>query len=195
MDVKNFSLVSYLTNEEFNSVLNLQTQISEITHSVKSLTEWLPHITVGDGIAVSSEQLEEVENILKKFTENQKNFTTYISGFGGTETWKGAVPGKITPYVIWLDVEMNGELMSLFTDLKNSLTSHYDAWLPRTVNYSPHVTLAFADLTEEGYKKGLEFIKNQKFESPLTISHVALVECFGEGNMTSKEYKRFNFKE
>jgi len=193
METKKFSLVTYLIENEYGKVRGLQERLSELTGSTKCLTDWQPHITVGDGLEVTAEQLSEIENKLQKFAERQQTIVTKITGFGGIDNWKGAVEGKITPYIIWLDVEVSAELLKLWTELRDTVTAHYLAWLPRSQNYVPHVTLAFADLTEEGYEKGMEYLAKESFESPLTVSHVALVECYGVGNMTSREYKQFPF--
>lgn len=149
--------------------------------------------SVGDGPEISAEQLTELEMKLQEFSQKRKSIVTNMTGFGGIDNWKGAVEGKITPYVIWLNVEVSPELMGLWTELRDAITVHYPTWLPRSQIYVPHVTLVFADLTKEGYEKGMQYLADEQFQSPLTISHVALVECYGEGNMTSREYKRFNF--
>lgn len=190
-DLKKYSLVAYLIGEEYNEVRALQKEISEITGSTKCLTDWQPHITIGDGPETNEEQLEELSEQLESFVKSHQPFATKITGFGGIENWKGAVPGEITPYVIWLNVEVSQELLGFWNELRVAITEKYPAWLPRTQTYVPHVTIAFADLTKEGYDKGMAYLASKNFESPLTISHIALVECYGVGNMTSKEYKRF----
>lgn len=189
----NFSLVSYFSEQETESIRKLQETLFEITGSRKCLDDWLPHITVGDGIIVDEERLSELELKLNEFCKGRPNIVIETVGFGGIEDWKGAIPEKITPYVIWLDIESNSYLQNLFNDLRDNITLDYETWLPRTINYNPHITLAFADLTEEGYRKGMEYVKNVDFPREFTVSSVSIVECFGVGNMTSREYKRFPF--
>ena len=191
MESKNYSIVTYLVGEDFKKVRAIQKDISTITGSKKCLVDWLPHITVGDGISVSGSTLPEIEDKLKGFCNRQKAITATIKGFGGVDTWKGAVKDKITPYVIWLDVEVSSDLLTLFTNLKDEITSKQETWLPRTISYVPHVTIAFSDLNEEGYRKGLEYLSSKSFETEFSISHIALVECYGEGNMDSVEYKKY----
>lgn len=191
METTRYSLVSYLTGQEFDSIRSLQQELSTITGSTKCLTDWAPHITIGDGPEIASEELSTLESELLAFASNHRPVKATIAGFGNIDNWKGAAEGKITPYVIWLNVQVSPELMALWTSLRDSITSRYLVWLPRTQDYIPHVTLAFADLTKEGYEKGLDFIKAHSFESSFTISHIALVECYGEGNMTSREHRRF----
>jgi 2'-5' RNA ligase len=175
-------------------VRGLQKELSAITGSHKCLEDWLPHITVGDGITVSEEMMVGLENELTEISHSQHRVTARIKGFGGIENWKGAVEGKITSYVIWLEVEVSSDLLQLYNNLREKVTLNYGAWLPRTTNYTPHVTLAFADLTQKGYDKGIEYLASQKIDLPFSISHLAVVECYGEGNMTSVEYKKFYLK-
>lgn len=192
--MKKYSLVTYLTGEEFTKVRQLQLKLSEVTSSTKSISDWQPHITIGDGPELADGQIPEIEEKLKAFAQRQNPITAQICGFGGIDNWKGAVEGKISSYVIWLNVEVNLELKNCWEEFRQSVTSQYPTWLPRTENYVPHITLAFADLTREGYEKGMKYLESEGIESPFRISHIALVECFGVGNMTSKEYKRFEFK-
>jgi 2'-5' RNA ligase len=189
----NFSIVAYLTGEDLDFVRDIQKELSEITGSRKCLTDWLPHITLGDGVTVSGDRLAEVEQRILSVVITQKVITAQINGFGGVDNWKGAIPNQITPYVIWLSVEVNQELIDLYNNIKKNITSKEKLWLPETINYSPHITLAFADLNREGYEKGLNYLNGKTLQREFKIEHVALVECSGVGNMTSREYKRFLF--
>lgn len=191
--LKNFSLISYLSGEEYKKVRRLQKNLYEITGSKKCLEDWLPHITIGDGVVLSVDDMKEIETELGEFVQGQNTVQVNIKGYGGTSNWKGAVENKITPYVIWLDVKISPELVQLFNNLRDKITSQYSVWLPRTVDYAPHITLAFADLSEEGYKKGMAYLSSKTFEFSFLISHIALVESYGEGSMTSVERKKFYF--
>jgi 2'-5' RNA ligase len=187
----NFSIISTLSGEVYKKVRDLQKEISKVTGSEKCLIDWQPHITIGDGIIVNEKDLAVTEEKLKSFAENHKIVKAKISGFAGIDNWKGAVEGKITPYVIWLEVELNDDLTNLYNSLKEDIVEGYETWLPRTINYKPHVTIAFADLTKEGYEKGLIYLKEKSFETEFDINNITLSECYGEGNMTSLEYKKF----
>ena len=193
-DLKKFSLVTYLTGEDFKLVRDIQKEISITTGSQKCLVDWLPHITIGDGPMISESELPALEAKLQEFVKDRQAITVSIKGFGGIDNWKGSVEGKVSPYVIWLDVAVGGDLTALFNDFRESVTSQYEMWLPRTTNYVPHITLAFCDLGKEGYKKGMKYLSGRSFEGEFIVNHIALVECYGEGNMTSAEYKRFYFK-
>ena len=117
MKNKNFSIISYLTGESHKIVRGIQKEISQITGSKKCLVDWLPHITIGDGITVSEERLSEIDYKLKNFADKQNVFKVKTKSFDGVDDWKGAVEGIITPYVIQLDVEKSEELLNLFNNL------------------------------------------------------------------------------
>ncbi len=189
----NFSIVTYLAGEDFKLLREMQKEISAITGSQKCLIDWLPHITIGDGIVVQDDRLAEISQKFKEFAQNEKCVTAKIKDFGGTDSRKGAVEGKITPYVIWLDVEVKPELLKLFLKLRNDIILSEETWLPRTTNYVPHVTIVFADLSKDGYEKGLKYLQAKSLEMEFAITHVSLVECYGVGNMVSAEYKKFYF--
>lgn len=42
--------------------------------------------------------------------------------------------------------------------------------------YLPHVTLAFRDLNQDGYRSGLAFLEGKEVELKSSIDHVALVQ-------------------
>ena len=188
-----YSLITNLGGEQYKKVRSLQKDISNLTNSRKSMEDWLPHITIGDGPLLQEEEFSKYEKELSEFCLNQKPITTCLKGFTGIDNWKGAGLG-LTPYVLWIDVEVSNDLQNLFDSLRDCLTSKYEAWLPRMISYKPHVTLAFADLTKEGYEKGLEFLKSKEMNEEFTIDNITLVESYGEGKMTSVERKRFYFQ-
>lgn len=161
-NARNFSLVSFLSGEEYKQVRELQKELSTITGSRKCLEDWLPHITIGGGVTISENQMLGLENQLTEISHSQNSVIARIKGFAGIENWKGAIEGKITPYVIWLEVETNPDLTQMYNTLQNKVVQNYNTWVSRTTNYTPHVTLAFADLTREGYKKGIQYLASQK---------------------------------
>ncbi len=189
--INKFSFVSYLTGEDFKLVRQIQKEISVITGSKKCLVDWLPHITIGEVVEVDDSELFELDEKLKKICSEHGVKKAKIAGYAGIDNWRGAINGQLTPYVIWLNVEINEDLLNLHNDVKTNISQKYKRWLPTNENYIPHVTIAFADLDEIGYKKGLEYLSSKSFEREFIINHVALVECYGEGNMDSVEYKKF----
>ena len=193
---KNYSVVSYLSGEDFKEVRDIQKELVKLTGSQKCLVDWLPHLTVGTGITLDDDQLSRVDDLFKEVANKTSGFKIKAEGFGGWDDWKGQIDGKITSYVIYLKVEVNDELQNLFNSLKKEVTDNFEVWLPRIEEYKPHITLAFADLDEVGYRKGLEYVNSlQDFSLDIDIEHFSLTECYGVGNMESVEHKRYSLKE
>ncbi len=188
---KRYSIVCYLDGKVLAKVRAIQERLFEITGSRKCLDAWMPHITIGSGIIVSSEKQKEVDEAFQLLTEHQSIFDVSLRGFGGTTDWKGAVEGILTPYVLWINVDVNEKLLKLFNEVSDDITSHYDTFYPRIKEYIPHVTVAYGDLTKEGYEKGKEYLEGLDFDDVIKVSHIALVENLPEEDVM---YKKFSFQ-
>ena len=188
---KGYQIVCYLEGESFIKVRNIQQKLFELTGSNKCLNSWEPHVTIGSGIVVSSDKQQEMEESFQELVNKQEKFTITIENFDGISNWAGAKEGVLTPYVLWIDVKMNERLMNLFKDTASLITDKYDTWWSRIIDYVPHITVAYGDLTEEGYKIGMDYLKSINFYEEIVISHIALVEYSENKDI---EYKRFYFK-
>lgn len=190
----NISLISNLSGDSYKKVRSLQKELSRVTGSISCLADWQPHITIGDGLVVDQQTMTGLTTELQAFAESHQPVKARIHGYAGIDNWKGAVEGKVTPYVIWLSVEMNDELMALWSSLRDKITARYEAWLPRTVEYNPHVTIAFSDLTKEGFEKGMAYLGENAHRIAdiwFDINSITIAECYGEGYMQSVEHSRF----
>ena len=190
--MKNYSIVVFLEDEPLEEVRELQKKVFELTGSRECLDAWKPHFTVGDGISVTDEELNEVEEILRNFTSTQSLFKVSLAGFGGLTDRKGGVGEKTTPYVLWIDAVMNETLEAFVEKIRKLITSKYQLWYEMPRPYTPHVTIAFRDLSKEGYEKGKMYLQELDFEKTVITSHIALVEKLSN---TDKEYKRFYFRD
>lgn len=188
---KNYSVVCYLEGLPHDKVRAIQKKLFELTGSRKCLDAWTPHITIGSGIIVPRERQQETDEAFQKLLDQQSVFNVILSGFGGTTEWKGARKGITTPYVLWVNPVMNEQLLRLFNTVADGITSKYETFYPRIVEYIPHITVAYGDLTKEGYEKGEEYLRTADFKDEISISHIALVENFPDKDV---EYKRFYFK-
>jgi len=188
--MKNYSIVCYLEGEAHDKVRAIQEELFTLTGSRKCLDAWQPHITIGSGIIVSPENQQVVDNDFDSLARDTDSFDIELNGFGGTTEWKGAREGITTPYVLWINPVMNEKLLELFNRVANDITSHYETFYPRIVEYVPHVTVAYGDLTKEGYEKGEKYLNSINFNDTISISHIALVENSPDKDI---EYKRFYF--
>lgn len=189
--MKKYSIVVFLENESVAKIRDLQEQLYELTGSRECLDAWEPHFTVGDGISVTEEELAIVENTLKDLTKKQLSFDVSLEGFGGLTNRTGGEGEVTTPYVLWVKVIPNDKLNHLVTDIQNLVTSKFNLWYEMPKPYTPHVTVAFRDLTKEGHDKGENYLSNLSVKETVKATHIALVEKLPN---TDQEYKRFYFK-
>ena len=181
------SLVSYLDPESSREIRAIQTELSGITGSKASLNSWEPHVTVGDAIEVSKEELADVKERIKELCKSTSSFQLRLQGIESLDNWMGGA-GE-TPYVIYLNVQLNNELDMIDKEVADKIKD-YDKWYVMPKPYLPHCTLAFRDLTEQGYVKGLEYLQETDPRVTAHIDHIALVEKLAD---VDRELIRFNF--
>ncbi|MCA9360396.1 2'-5' RNA ligase family protein [Candidatus Nomurabacteria bacterium] len=188
--MKKYSIVTYLEGQAKQAVRNIQQELFEITGSRECLDTWSPHLTVGNGIEVSEEQMSDLEKVIAKFTESQAGFNVELSGFGGLDNRVGGKGEVTTPFVLWVGVVVNEQLRKLVQEIEQTITSQCELWYKMPLPYTPHVTVAFRDLSKEGYQSGLTYLNDKNFSGTVSVSHIALVEKLPD---TDIEYKRFEF--
>lgn len=190
--MKKYSIVSYIEGEAKREVRALQEKLTEITGSRQCLDAWEPHITVGDGVWVADDERSEIERVLEHIANETPVFETTLEGFGGLINRKAGEGEESTPFVLWVDVEVNDCLRQLVSKIENQVAFEHTLWYQMPRPYTPHVTLAFRDLTKEGHALGEEYLKSLQFEMQVPLTHVVLVEKLPEKD---EEYKRFYFRE
>lgn len=184
-----YSVVSYLDPESTIRIRELQHKLFELTGSRACLDHWLPHITVGDGLILKDKNLTLMEQSLSSLVAAKQPFKVRLQSFGGTNNW---VPGKgdhATNYVLWINVPVHHDLHTLIDDIRQ-ISKDQEVWYEMPTPYVPHVTIAFHDLSTEGYEKGRVYLGDVTIDVWCTIDHVALVEkLVGQ----DKQYQRYNF--
>lgn len=190
--MKKYSIVVFLDNESAENIRGLQEKLYKLTGSRECLDAWKPHFTIGDGVSVTDEELMDVEDVLKNFVDKQTSFDVLLEGYGGLTDRIGGKGEITTPYVLWVEVVPNEKLSTLVSNVKKLITSKFNLWYEMPKPYIPHVTVAFRDLTKEGYVEGEKYLRNLTIKEMVKATHIALVEKLPD---TDKEYKRFYFKE
>lgn len=118
-----------------------------------------PHITLQPPFEWLPEQVPVLEESLSRFAKERESVPVTLSGFG-------AFP----PRVIYINVLKTQELLALQTDLMAHLESNLGIvdQVARTRAFSPHMTVAFRDLTRQNFKAAWpEFQHRQlQFEFP-----------------------------
>ena len=170
-----FSIVSYLDPQATAQVRGLQRTISEVTGSHASLSSWEPHVTIGDGVAVDDTERTRLVGETQQLADETSAFELHMSGFSSLDNRPIGIGEVSTPYVLFVDVQVNPQLLDI-VDRMQVITDKYTAWYHMPQPYLPHVTLAFRDLTREGFERGLDYLSDKDIRITSVIDHIALVE-------------------
>jgi 2'-5' RNA ligase len=175
------SIISYLDPDSHVKVVQLQQKLRDITSSTSALQTWQPHITIGDGIEVSSKRLALLEAILMQIARKHRPFTVTLCGFDGFTNWQPGTGHTGTSYVIYVHVVPNEALLKLVQDIREAV-SNESRWYTMPTPYSPHITLAYRDLDEAGYRRALAYLQTQSLDRTMTIDHIALAVSQDDSN-------------
>lgn len=190
--MRNFSVVSYFDPEFTGRVRTLQERIAEETGARASLDIWDPHITIGSGISIPDGDISHAKELLDRAVACTKPFPLRISNFGFMDDWVGGQRPGISPYVVYLGVEIPEALRMLVESVRTQLTDHYEHWYEQPWPYTPHVTLAYRDLSEEGFLQTKKRLASESFSAEPIIDHVSLVDEIPDEFRT--EYYRASFE-
>jgi len=192
--VKFFLPLVIFCNEQLEKqIRNIQQELFELTGSRNCLDNWTPHITIGNGVEVDDET-EDVEKLINEIHEVIKDFspmkvTACNYGFLEHEHLKKL---GLSPFVVHLDIKKTPELDRLACLIKEKITDKRHTVYKQPWPYDPHLTVAFGDLTKEGFEKAKKALSQKKFSSELFIDHIALTKEDDKGKW--KEYKRISFE-
>lgn len=168
------SVVSYLDAQATKVIRDLQQKVSDITGSKASLQAWQPHITIGDGIEIENGTDDLIKDIINN-TKSIHPFSVKIVGFGSFSARAIGKGEESSPYVLFAAVIVSHELDELVRKI-NYATMGYSTWYSMPRPYLPHVTLAFRDLTEDGYLNGLKYLQDKSIELSSLLDHIAFVK-------------------
>jgi len=126
----------------------MQTEVQQIQnyfrdrYGTKAALKSPPHITLIPPFELSSDRLESLQSELEKFAKTRSPFPINLSGFA-------AFP----PRVIYIDVQANPTLQSLYVDITASLSNQLDIVDPYANRpFVPHMTVGFRDLTPDKFE-------------------------------------------
>lgn len=171
------------------TVRKIQAELSDVTGSMASLESWEPHVTIGDGVELKEGELEKFLHEIESLATRTTSFRLELRDIATMDNWVGGDGEKFTPYVIYLDVKLNEEFINVVKQVSN-ISTDLHKWYLMPKPYLPHCTLAFRDLTEDGLRRGVEYLKQQSPALTTSINHIALVEMLPERD---RELVRFNF--
>lgn len=174
------SIVSYLDETATKEVRELQVAVSKVTGSKASLSSWSPHITIGDGVDVGSEEdFETLKQEIAILAQSNAPFEIGSYEFSARDSRNVGVGEVSTQYVLELRVVVN-ENLNDFVSRVYELTKKYNKWYKMPRPYHPHITIAFRDLEKEGFERGIAYLEGKSISIKSGVRHVALVEKFPE---------------
>lgn len=151
----------------------------EVYHS-KAALKSPPHITLQPPFEWDIEELPRLIQALNYFSASQKPFTLTLSGFSAFK-----------PRVIYIDVLKTPELLLI----QKQLMSHLELSLSivhkisKTRPFSPHLTVAFRDLTKKNFYQAWEEFKNKEIYYNFIIDQLTLLIHNGRQWEVHSEYK------
>lgn len=169
------SFVSYIHSPHKEHIIALQKEVTELTGSTAAWKVWQPHITLAPPVYINPPDKDKLINFIETTTQSTKPIKLKINSFGFMDDWPGAKPPEKSPFVIYLKISEDPHLARLAQQFRHTLAANFKVDYPHTGIYRFHITLAYADLTQKGYK-----IAKQKYTSKdtgftATIDHVAIV--------------------
>ncbi|MBS3074481.1 2'-5' RNA ligase family protein [Candidatus Pacearchaeota archaeon] len=186
-------LVIYCDKELSNKIIKIQKELARVTGSRKSIDSWQPHITIGNGVQVDDEKPKTINSLIRdiqEVTKNSKPFKIKVKDFEFLIHDNLRSLG-LTHYVVYLKIEKTPELVKLAADIKNKVTDKRFSTYKQPWPYKPHLTVAFGDLTKEGFEKAKKALRRKKFREEMIIDHVALAREDSKGRF--KDFKRISF--
>lgn len=123
-----------------------------------------PHITLQPPFERLAAQVPALKQCLTTFANNQQSVPITLSGFA-------AFP----PRVIYINVLQTQELLTLQRDLMTYLEAHVGIITVATRAFSPHLTVAFRDLTRQNFKAAWSEFQHQQLHCEFTADYLTLL--------------------
>lgn len=154
-----------------NKVTELKRDIATRFHSARAL-KVMPHITLKAPFKLPL----VAHNILLTWFSNlelpEPSFTVALQGFGAFNNKKNRV--------IFIKPVLNLSLALLQREIVNSLKTLEPAVVqPVDKNFTPHITIAYRDLTPENFEKAWKEYSHKEFEAQFEINAVHLLQHNG----------------
>jgi len=182
------SVVCYLDLVSTDAIRTIQQELASLTGAKASLELWRPHITVGDGVEVDEQELNDFVHQLEELSNARHSFQLQLRDILKLQTRVGGEGEETTPYGLYLEVKQTDDLISLVEGVAKASHNLYK-WYQMPQPYHPHCSLAFKDLSKEGFKKGSVLLDERDINITVTINHIALVEMLPD---ETRELTRVN---
>jgi 2'-5' RNA ligase len=138
-----------------------------------------PHITLQPPFDWPAEDLPRLNQHLEEFARSQPPIPLVLNGFGA-----------FRPRVIFIKVIITPELLSVQENLSNSLESTLGIVHAASKSrlFSPHLTVAYRDLTKPNFYQAWSEFENQPFSFEFMVPQLTLLVHNGQRWEISKEF-------
>ena len=170
-----------LPKKIFNEVLKIQKEIAKKYKTYYSLGSNLgPHFTITHQENVNERNLKKIEKIVEEISEKTRPFKINIKGI--RRFYKNRV--------IYAKVIKSKELNGLHKKLSYRLVKFGKIRLLRL--FTPHITLAYKDITKENYRAAFKEFKNKEISYEFELNKIHIGKARPEGRI--KVFKSFKLK-
>lgn len=138
-----------------------------------------PHVTLQPPFDWATEDLPRLNQQLEEFARSQPPIPLILDGFGA-----------FRPRVIFIKVIMTPELLSVQKNLSNFLESTLEIVdaVSKNRSFSPHLTVAYRDLTKPNFYQAWSEFENQPFSFEFMVPQLTLLVHNGQRWEISKEF-------
>ncbi len=158
--------IALLPPEDVQQVANeIKQHFDQVYHSRAALKS-PPHITLQPPFLWDVQDLPRLESALTEFSLHQSPIPMNLENFG-------AFP----PRVIYINVLKTTELLTLQTQLGAFLSEQLNIVdiKATTRPFSPHLTVAFRDLSKQNFRKAWPLFAEQKLEYNFIVNQLTLL--------------------
>ncbi|EAZ94336.1 2'-5' RNA ligase family protein [Crocosphaera chwakensis] len=138
-----------------------------------------PHVTLQPPFEWDTENLPPLIQELNYFSQSQQSFSMTLRGFSAFK-----------PRVIYIDVLKTSELLSIQKSLMFHLESSLNIvhQVSKSRPFSPHLTLAFRDLTKKNFYRAWPEFKDKEIYYNFVINEITLLIHNGRNWDIHSEY-------
>ena len=186
---RQITFVTYLVPDLYERVRSLEHELASVTGSRASLEIWEPHVTVGSEVYVEDEDIYDMERRLQQTVAVIRPFSVALQGIGFVESSSMGHLAGFSKSNVHIRVQKTQELEHLASLVERHVTRGHEKYYSLSHPYQSHLTVAFKDLTDEGFAKGRKLLEHRPFEAEMTFDHVAMAIREDDGRYV--EYSRF----
>ena len=171
--------IALLPPEDVRQIARQIEQRFATVYNSRAVQKSPPHITLQLPFHWSGSELPNLQQKLTKFALTQNPIPVTLDGFGAFST-----------RVIYINVIPTPELLTIQKKLSNYLQSSCGIMDTGGSNrhYTPHITLAFRDLTKQNFRKAWSELEHQQLYFEFIVPVVTLLIHNGKRWHTCQEF-------